>query len=112
MLVVTGVGHLTFARRSLRPLVPDAVPMDKDRVVVLSGLAELGLAAALVHAPRRRLPLVGRVAAGFLLAVFPANVHQYRRRIDTLGLNTNRKRLARLLLQPPLIAWALLSTRR
>jgi hypothetical protein len=38
-------------------------------------------------------------------------VSQWRNRRDAFGLDTDRKRLVRLVFQPVLVAWALWSTR-
>jgi uncharacterized membrane protein len=108
-LVFAGTGHLTFARREFRAQVPPWVPMDVDAVVLLSGLVEVALGAALVMLPRRR-GLLGLLAAGFFVAVFPGNVSQFVGQVDGFGLDTDAKRAARLLVQPLLVAWALWST--
>ncbi|WP_353050447.1 hypothetical protein [Chryseobacterium sp. ISL-6] len=54
---------------------------------------------------------MGKVLAGFFVAVLPGNIAQYRNRRDSFGLNTDSQRLARLFMQAPLIAWALKSTK-
>jgi uncharacterized membrane protein len=108
-LVFAGIGHLTFARRAFRAQVPEWVPVDVDTTVLLSGLAEIGLGATLASGLKRRL--VGRVAAAFFLAVFPGNLSQWWNHRDSLGLDTDMKRLVRLPFQLPLIAVALWSTR-
>lgn len=109
-LVFAGVGHLTFARQEFRAQVPEWVPFDVDTTVLASGVAEIGLGAALAVLPTERRR-VGVVAAGFFAAVFPGNVSQYLHRRDGFGLDTDRKRAIRLVFQPLLIAWALWSTR-
>lgn len=111
LLIVAGIGHLTFARRAFRAQVPDWVPLDKDDTVVASGIAELALGASLLLADEARRPLVGKIAAAFFVAVFPGNVSQYVNRRSAFGLDTDAKRLARLFFQPPLVYWALRSTR-
>jgi uncharacterized membrane protein len=107
-LVFAGISHLTFARRAFQAQVPEWVPVDVDTTVILSGIAEMGLGAALVSGVKRKL--VGRVAAAFFVAVFPGNLSQWRNRRDSLGLDTDTKRLVRLPFQVPLIATALWST--
>lgn len=109
-LVFAGISHLTFARREFRAQVPEFVPLDPDTTVVLSGVAEVSLGAALAGAPGLR-SLTGVVAAGFFAAVFPGNVSQWRHHRSAFGLDTDRKRLIRLAFQPLLIAAALWSTR-
>ena len=108
-LVTAGISHLTFARKAFRAQVPDWVPLKTDTTVVLSGIAEITLGAALI-APGRHAATVGKVAAAFFTGVFPGNISQYRQHRDAFGLNTDNKRFARLFFQPVLIYWALKST--
>jgi uncharacterized membrane protein len=107
-LIFAGLSHLTFARRAFRAQVPEWVPVDVDTTVLLSGVAEISLGAALASGVKRRL--VGRVAAAFFVAVFPGNLSQWRHHRDSLGLDTDTKRLVRLPFQIPLIATALWAT--
>ena len=109
-LIFAGVGHLSFARNDFRAQVPKWVPVDIDTTVLLSGVAEIALGAALASGWRRGL--VGRVAAAFFVVVFPGNLSQWRNRRSSLGLDTDAKRLIRLPFQIPLIATALWSTSR
>ena len=111
-LAFAGTSHLTFAREEFKAQVPDWVPLDKDTVVLQSGIAEIALGSALVLAPQDKRALVGTIAAAFFTAVFPGNVAQYTHRRNAFGLDTDKKRLTRLLFQPALIAWALWATRR
>ncbi|WP_233493644.1 DoxX family protein [Desertihabitans brevis] len=46
----------------------------------------------------------------FFVAIFPGNLAQLNRHQDAFGLDTDRKRIARLFGQPVLIAWALWCT--
>jgi len=48
--------------------------------------------------------LVGRLIAAFVVAVFPGKLAQYVNKRDGFGLDTDRKRLIRLLFQPVLVA--------
>lgn len=112
VLVTTGVLHLTTARREFQAQVPKWFPADPDKVVVVSGYAELALGAALLatwRQPARRL--LGEAAAAFFVGVFPGNIAQFLERKDGFGLDTDGKRALRLLGQPALIAWALAATR-
>jgi uncharacterized membrane protein len=111
VLVVAGLGHLGFARRPFQAQVPSWFPIDKDAVVLGSGIVEIALGSALALAPRSRRSLIGKIAAAFFVAVFPGNVAQYTEQNDGLGLDTDRKRALRLPGQPLLVAWALWSTR-
>ncbi|RYU80142.1 DoxX family protein [Hymenobacter persicinus] len=108
-MVVAGTGHLTFARREFQAQVPDFVPLDKDTVVLQSGVVEIGLGLALLLAKRRRAQM-GLGLAAFYAAVFPGNVHQYTHHLSAFGLDTDTKRLGRLFFQPVLMGWALWST--
>jgi uncharacterized membrane protein len=108
-LLLAGTGHLTFARADFQAQVPDWVPLDKDFVVVASGVVELALGAALILLVSRRV-LVGWVTAAFFVAIFPGNVSQYVTGTDAFGLDTDGARFARLFFQPVLVVWALWST--
>jgi uncharacterized membrane protein len=113
LLAVAGASHLTWGRRGYRIVVPDwttrLTGLDKDAVVVGSGVAELMLAGALVTMPRQKS--VGWLVAAFFVAVLPGNVHQWQTGRSAPMLRTDRARFVRLLLQPVLVAWALWSTR-
>lgn len=109
-LIVAGISHLTFARKSFRAQVPDWVPLPIDDTVVYSGLAEIALGSSLVFTDEVHQQAVGQVAAGFFTAVFPGNVSQYINHRSAFGLDTDRKRFMRLFFQPVLIYWALKST--
>lgn len=112
VLLSTGVGHLTTKRQEFRAQVPSWLPVDVDKVVVVSGLAEVALGSALLatwRQPARRL--LGRAVASFFVGVFPGNIAQFVERRNGFGLDTDRKRALRLLGQPALVAWALAATR-
>lgn len=112
-LAAMGVTHFVQTKGFSR-IVPGwavrATGLDEDAIVVASGAVEVGLGAALIALPgdRRR---VGWATAAFFVAVFPANVHQWRTKRSAPGLDTDTRRLVRLFLQPVLVAWALWSTR-
>ncbi|WP_232677089.1 DoxX family membrane protein [Nocardioides sp. R-C-SC26] len=108
-LVFAGLSHLFWAREEFQAQVPSWMPIDEDAVVLVSGVVEVGLGAALILATRR-LPLVGWIVAGFFVAVFPGNIAQYVDGVDAFGLDTDRARLIRLFFQPVLVLWALVST--
>lgn len=113
VLLTAGVGHLTKARKEFQAQVPSWVPVDPDAVVVGSGVVEIGLGTALLatwkQPVRRRL---GALTAAFFVAVFPGNIAQLAEHRDAFGLDTDRKRVLRLLGQPALVAWAWAATRR
>lgn len=106
LLLYTGTGHLTFLRETFQAQVPDWVPLGKDLVVILSGIAELCLGLSLVFWKNQKR-LAGIAAALFFVAVFPGNISQYINGIDAFGLNSDTARLIRLLFQPLLVVWAL-----
>lgn len=112
---LAAMGILHFVQtRGFRGLIPTwatrVTGLDKDGIVIASGTAELALAAALVGLPAERRR-VGWATAAFFVAVFPGNIEQWRTGRSAPGLDTDRRRLVRLFLQPVLIVWALWSTR-
>jgi uncharacterized membrane protein len=109
-LMFAGFNHLTVARVEFQAQVPIWLPLDPDLVVVLSGIAELALGAALIFAPKRFRPWVGWIVAAFFVAIFPGNISQYVNRIDAFQLNTDQARLIRLFFQPVLVVWAIWAT--
>lgn len=109
-MLVAGTGHLTFARQEFQAQVPDFVPLDKDTIVLASGVVEIGLGLALLLLKGKNRRRMGIGLAAFYAAVFPGNVHQYTHHISAFGLDTDAKRLARLFFQPVLMGAALYST--
>ncbi|MFE7196359.1 DoxX family protein [Microbacterium oxydans] len=107
-----GVGHF-LSTRGFRVVVPDwatrLTRLDKDTIVIASGAAEIALAAGLLALPKERRR-IGWATAAFFVAVMPGNVHQWRTKRSTPGLDTDARRLGRLFLQPLLVLWALWST--
>lgn len=114
LLTFTGLAHLFWGRRGFRIVIPPwavtTLRLDKDAIVVASGAVELMLGAALVTLPRERRT-IGALIAGFFIAVFPGNIHQWRTGRSAPGLHTDRLRFGRLFLQPVLVAWAWWSSR-
>ncbi|MGI4743697.1 MAG: DoxX family protein [Janthinobacterium lividum] len=109
-MVGAGTGHLTFVRVPFQAQVPDWVPMDKDTVVLLSGVVEIGLGLALLTLKGKNRVRMGVGLAVFYALIFPGNWSQYSHHRSALGLDTDTKRLVRLFFQPVLIAGALWST--
>jgi uncharacterized membrane protein len=108
-LIFAGTSHLTFARATFQAQVPAWLPLDKDFVVIASGVVEISLGLGLLIL-FRYLPLVGILTALFFVAIFPGNISQYLTHTDAFGLNTDESRLIRLFFQPLLVLWALWST--
>lgn len=113
-MMFAGVAHLTFARRDFQAQVPDAVveniPLDRDAVVVASGVVEAAFGLALVALPKERRR-IGAALAAFFVAIFPGNIDQWRKGRSAFGLDTDQKRFGRLFFQPLLVAAAWWSTR-
>jgi uncharacterized membrane protein len=110
-LLLAGAAHLTKERQAFRAQVPSWFPAAPDTVVVVSGIVELALGAALVATwkqPARAV--VGGTAAAFFVGVFPGNIAQLTGHVNAFGLDTDAKRAVRLLFQPVLVVWALAST--
>ena len=108
-LLFTGTAHLTTARTTFQAQVPTWMPLDADLVVVVSGIVELALGAALILLPRHRVVL-GWTVAAFFVAIFPGNISQYVTGTAAFGLDSDTARFARLFFQPVLVLWALWST--
>lgn len=114
-LALAAIGVLHFVgTRGFRVVVPDwatrVTRLDKNDIVIASGAAEVALAAGLLALPKER-QRVGWATAAFFVAVLPGNIHQWRTRRSTPGLDTDARRFGRLFLQPVLVAWALWCTR-
>jgi len=108
-MTFAGISHLTIERKEFQAQVPPWVPMDKDTVVLLSGLAEIALGSSLILLPEQKEKL-GWILSAFYVAVFPGNVAQFTERRNAFGLDTDQKRFTRLFFQPVLIGWALWAT--
>lgn len=98
-LVYMGLAHLFWARRGFQIAVPDWATrpsgLDKDAIVVASGVVEIMLGGALIALPRERRT-VGALTAAFFVAVFPGNVHHWRTGRSAPLLRTDRARFNRL----------------
>lgn len=108
-MLFAGVGHLTIQRAEFQAQVPNWVPMDKDIVVLLSGLVEVSLGLAMIFWTKQKVR-IGMALALFYVLIFPGNIAQYVNGTDAFGLDTDQARFIRLFFQPVLIVWALWST--
>lgn len=108
-LVFAGKGHLTSSRAEFQAQVPTVFKDYADFVVLASGVVEILLGLGLVVLWKYRVQM-GWLAAIFFVAIFWGNISQYINRVDAFGLDTDTKRLVRLIFQPLLVAWALVST--
>jgi len=108
-MITAAFGHFTFQRADFQAQVPNWVPMDKDLVVILSGIVEITLGLCMLFLTRYKV-LVGVTLALFYVLVFPGNIAQYLNGTSAFGLDTDQSRLIRLFFQPVLIFLALWST--
>lgn len=108
-MVFAAIGHLTYLRSEFQAQVPGWIPLNKDLVVILSGIVELALGISMIFWKKQRVQ-VGIVLAIFYVLIFPGNIAQYVNHTNAFGLDTDTKRLVRLFFQPVLIVWALWST--
>lgn len=109
LMLMAGIGHLTFQRAEFQAQVPNWIPLSKDVVVILSGVVEILLGASMAFGAKQRIN-AGLALAAFYILIFPGNIAQYLNHTDAFGLDTDQKRLIRLFFQPVLVLWALWST--
>ncbi len=103
-----GINHFVMPR-AYEAIVPPGLPGGAERLVVISGIAEIAGGAGVLTPRTQRAAGLGLIA--LLIAVFPANLHMARnperfRRIPRWVL------YARLPLQPLMMRWAWRATRR
>jgi uncharacterized membrane protein len=108
-MIMAAIGHFTFQRQDFQAQVPNWVPLDKDLVVILSGIVEIALGLAMVFLTKHKVK-TGLALALFYVLVFPGNIAQYMNGTDAFGLDTDQARLIRLAFQPVLIVVTLWST--
>ena len=112
-LTSAGSSHLGSNRTEFLAQVPTWLPLDADFVVVASGIVEITLGVLLITTVlifKKYRRQVGLITAIFFILIFPGNINQYVNQIDAFGLDTDTKRLIRLIFQPPLVIWALWSS--
>ncbi|AEM71072.1 hypothetical protein Murru_2033 [Allomuricauda ruestringensis DSM 13258] len=112
LMIMAGVGHLTFQREEFQAQVPRWLPSSDafmGFVVVSSGVVEILLGVVMIFLVKYKVK-VGIILAIFYVLIFPGNISQYTNGIDAFGLDTDLKRFVRLFFQPVLILWALWST--
>lgn len=108
-MITAAIGHFTFQRDDFQAQVPNWVPLDKDLVVILSGIVEIALGLSMIFLTRYKVQ-VGIALAIFYVLVFPGNIAQYLNGTSAFGLDTDQARLMRLFFQPVLIFLTLWST--
>ena len=107
--VAAGLNH--FLRPDVYlPMMPPYLPAHRE-LVLLSGVAEVGLGIAVLIRPLRRASAWGLIA--LLVAIFPANVHIALHDVPLFGRNEGFGiwNWVRLPFQGLLIAWAWWYTR-
>lgn len=109
LMLYAGISHLSINRMEFQAQVPDWLPLGTDLVVILSGVVEIMLGAAMVYGRKIRVQ-AGIALAVFYILIFPGNINQYVNQIDAFGLDTDKARMIRLWFQPVLVLWALWST--
>ena len=108
-LAYAGIGHLTTNRTEFQAQVPTLLKDYADLVVLASGAVEIILGVGLIAFWKYRVQ-IGALVALFFIAIFWGNISQYLNKVDAFGLNSDRARFIRLLVQPLLVIWALWST--
>ena len=63
-MILAAIGHFTFQRADFQAQVPNWIPLSKDLVVLLSGVAEISLGIAMIFWTRQK------VSVGIALAIF------------------------------------------
>ena len=108
-MISAAIGHFTLQREAFQAQVPNWVSMNKDSVVLLSGIVEISLGLGMIFWTGQKVR-IGVALALFYVLIFPGNIAQYINGTDAFGLNTDQARLMRLFFQPILILAALWST--
>lgn len=108
-LIFTGVSHMTTRRLEFQAQVPTQLKSWANEVVLASGVVEISLGIALLVLWKYRV-WVGWATAAFFVAIFWGNISQFVNGTDAFGMNSGTARFVRLLFQPLLVMWALLST--
>ena len=111
-MLYIGIGHLTFRRIEFQAQVPTWLTSEEnlmDFVILASGIVEIIFGVLMVWGGKLKVK-TGIALAIFYILIFPGNINQYVNGIDAFNLNTDTKRLVRLLFQPLLMLWALWST--
>lgn len=103
LLLFMGVLHFV-APKQFDAIIPKEIPGDPRTLTYASGVAELGIGAALL--PQRTRRTAAALAAALFVAVFPANLNTLRVVVDQKPIVKTIAWL-RLPLQVPLIAAAI-----
>ena len=105
---VAGVGHFRSTDAFLAQ-VPPFLPQ-RELIVYVSGVIELGFAAALLFTRGLWRARTGWLLAAFYVVIFPGNISQFVTQTPAFGLDSDVARAVRLCFQPLLVVWALWCT--
>ena len=100
---------MTTRRLEFQAQVPNQLKEVANFVVLASGFVEIALGVGLLVLWQYR-QAIGWLTAIFFVAIFWGNLSQFVSGTDAFGLDTGTERFVRLLFQPVLVMWALLST--
>lgn len=106
LYVLAGANHF-ISPAFYRPLMPPYIPAH-NLMIVLSGIAEIVLGAALFFPATRRLAAWGVIA--LLIAVFPVHIYMFQERETIFSRIPVLLIIARIPLQFVLMWWAWLYT--
>lgn len=113
LYIVAGILHFIFPDLYVQ-VIPPFIPFPMA-MVYLSGIAEIGLGAMLLHPRTRQLAAWGIIA--MLIAIFPANIYMATHTVPVEGGpafledGDSFGRWVRLPFQALLIAWAYVYTK-
>ena len=105
--IAAGINHFVNPR-FYEAIVPPSLQDDRQRIVLVSGIAELAGGLGVLIPSTRRLSGISLIA--LLAAVFPANLYMAREP-ERLGKVPRWALYARLPLQPLMMLWAWRATR-
>lgn len=72
-MITAAIGHFTFQRADFQAQVSNWVPLDKDLVVILSGIVEIALGIGMIFLIRCKVQ-IGIALTLFYVIVFPGNM--------------------------------------
>jgi uncharacterized membrane protein len=98
MLCFTALGHFKF-KAGMAKMLPPAIPF-KERLVLVTGLMEVGLGIGLVFPATRMVSAILLII--FLVAVLPANIYAAMHRINFETGEINGKGVGYLWFRVPL----------
>ena len=108
-LLLAGISHLSFLRIAFLAQVPNWLPINPDKIVVISGFVEIILGSSLILLHKQQI-IVGWIVALFFIIVFPGNIAKLVNHKHSFGLNSDLLLWIRLPFQPLLIGLVLWCT--